>query len=219
MSTSRPYGLPVPKEFNSWRDLSHAEFFRHYDGIVNQEILGDKERVFFTESRGAVQAFAELKVMVDMFRQLDPSYVLEIGQYYGGTLWYWMNEARSDAVIVGVDIDHSRLQPYVNRDKVVLIEGDSSSEETLLAVKRAVPHLDFLFIDGDHKYSSVLKDYTMYEPLVRRGGVIIMHDVHKRHYNEVRLVWMRVRNQHQWYEYIADRAESIYGIGIIIKGD
>jgi len=36
--------------------------------------------------------------------------------------------------------------------------------------------LDFLFIDGDHRYESVLKDYNEWEPKLKIGGLLFMHD-------------------------------------------
>lgn len=37
--------------------------------------------------------------------------------------------------------------------------------------------LDVLLIDGDHSYRSVMMDYLRFSPLVKRGGLILMHDV------------------------------------------
>jgi predicted O-methyltransferase YrrM len=37
--------------------------------------------------------------------------------------------------------------------------------------------VDLLFIDGDHRYSRVKKDFEMYAPLVRTGGVVLLHDI------------------------------------------
>ena len=36
--------------------------------------------------------------------------------------------------------------------------------------------LDFLWIDGDHQAPQPMRDFTNYEPLVRVGGMIAMHD-------------------------------------------
>ena len=36
--------------------------------------------------------------------------------------------------------------------------------------------IDFLFIDGDHSYEGVKKDFEMYSPFVRKGGLIVFHD-------------------------------------------
>jgi predicted O-methyltransferase YrrM len=37
--------------------------------------------------------------------------------------------------------------------------------------------VDFLFIDGDHTYEGVTRDFEMYSPLVKRGGIIAIHDI------------------------------------------
>jgi hypothetical protein len=38
--------------------------------------------------------------------------------------------------------------------------------------------VDVLFIDGDHSASGVRSDVAMYGPLVREGGLILLHDIH-----------------------------------------
>jgi len=50
-------------------------------------------------------------------------------------------------------------------------------------VRRALGgnQIDVLFIDGDHSKNGVMRDYSMYEPLVRPGGAIIFDD-----YNDAR---------------------------------
>ena len=35
---------------------------------------------------------------------------------------------------------------------------------------------DFVYIDGDHEYDSVLDDLTMWHPLVKKGGILAGHD-------------------------------------------
>jgi MMP 1-O-methyltransferase len=37
--------------------------------------------------------------------------------------------------------------------------------------------IDLLFIDGDHSYEGVVKDYLDWAPLVKKGGIIAFHDV------------------------------------------
>lgn len=36
--------------------------------------------------------------------------------------------------------------------------------------------LDFLFLDGDHQFISVQRDYTQWTPLLKKGGILAMHD-------------------------------------------
>ena len=40
--------------------------------------------------------------------------------------------------------------------------------------------IDILMIDGSHKYEAVKADYEKYEPFVKNGGLIVMHDVTTR---------------------------------------
>ncbi len=40
--------------------------------------------------------------------------------------------------------------------------------------------LDFLFLDGDHTYSNVLRDYNDWEPKLKVGGLLFMHDSRMR---------------------------------------
>jgi len=36
--------------------------------------------------------------------------------------------------------------------------------------------IEFLWIDGDHEYNSVKKDFLLWEPFLKKGGVIAFHD-------------------------------------------
>jgi len=37
--------------------------------------------------------------------------------------------------------------------------------------------IDLLLIDGDHSYGGAKADYDKYVPFVRKGGIILMHDI------------------------------------------
>ena len=57
--------------------------------------------------------------------------------------------------------------------------GDSHSEGTSNMIKEIIgdDSVDFLFIDGDHTYEGVKKDFDMYHPMVREGGIVAFHDI------------------------------------------
>ena len=65
------------------------------------------------------------------------------------------------------------------------ILGNSHAPETLDRVTRVLngAKLDVLFIDGDHRYASVLGDYDCYHGFVRSGGVILFHDIEDTEYH------------------------------------
>jgi predicted O-methyltransferase YrrM len=65
------------------------------------------------------------------------------------------------------------------KQTVHAVHGDSHEAEMLHRLCGALDHrpIDLLFIDGDHTYDGVRSDYSMYSPLVRRGGLIAFHDI------------------------------------------
>lgn len=76
-------------------------------------------------------------------------------------------------------------------DSCHFIRGDSHDKKTLTELATGLmsrndykneidpykhEYFDFLFIDGDHSYEGVRKDWEMYSPLVKKGGLICFHD-------------------------------------------
>jgi cephalosporin hydroxylase len=113
--------------------------------------------------------------------------VLEIGMYQGGTFACW-SRALEPSHLVGVTRDEVELVPEfmerVCRDRtpmptVDLFFGLSQEPAIHAAAGRALDGkpVDFLFIDGGHTYDEVSRDFELYAPLVRLGGVVGIHDV------------------------------------------
>jgi hypothetical protein len=136
-----------------------------------------------------------------------PFKVVEIGTKFGGTFYIWnkLVEEHGDGVCVSVDMSDGGIHggiPDEEMDKRDLwfterfkdchfIRGDSHDRKTAEKVLDIiVPHwgniggvdnneewIDFLFIDGDHTYEGVRKDFDMYSPFVKKGGIIAFHDI------------------------------------------
>jgi predicted O-methyltransferase YrrM len=78
--------------------------------------------------------------------------------------------------------------------------------------------LDFLFIDGDHTYEGVRKDFEMYGKLVRRGGIIAFHDIVSGRPEDVGGVprfWNEIKHDFGYIELVKNWKQSGCGIGII----
>jgi cephalosporin hydroxylase len=126
----------------------------------------------------------ELVAFLDRAVSLCPVAVCEIGAASGGTLCALAHVSRP-SIMISVDIDFTtarlRALPRLGRSDqtIACIAGDSHSEpvrarvEALLGGRR----LDLLFIDGDHSYEGVRRDFESYSPLVRAGGLIAFHDI------------------------------------------
>ena len=180
-----------------------------------------------------LQIYSEILELANIVFKLKPRYVLEIGTANGGTLFLWSRVSSDDANIISIDLPGGsfgggyswwRISLYKGfakaRQRIYLLRRDSHDYETLYAVKKILGRnkLDFLFIDGDHSYEGVKKDFIMYSPLVREGGVIAFHDIVKHPPEtgcEVEKFWNEIKHSYRHREIINDLNQKWAGIGVI----
>ena len=181
----------------------------------------------------------EIEKLAKMLRELNPRYILEIGTARGGTLFIWTRVAGEDALIISIDLPggafgggYPLLKGYTyklfarGRQRIILLRGDSHNLETFLRVEKILKgaKLDFLFIDGDHSYEGVRKDYIMYSKLVRKEGIIAFHDIvpgPEKNVGGVPHFWTELKNElkkervAETLEIIENREQGGYGIGLL----
>ena len=59
--------------------------------------------------------------------------------------------------------------------------------------------INMLFIDGNHEYEVVKKDYELWESLIVKGGAIVLHDVGAKHVDgPLRVMKECIQNNPQW---------------------
>lgn len=83
------------------------------------------------------------------------------------------NEAESKSWQFIYDQFVKNLMPDIGAGKLVIVKADRLDAVWQFALPYEV---DFLFIDGDHRYDAVACDIRYLRPLVKRGGVIAGHD-------------------------------------------
>ncbi len=174
----------------------------------------------------------ELVRLLEDVKKLSPQTVVEIGTHRGGTLYLWARLARPDATLVSIDLPGGKFgggySPFrapiyrrfaQERQKLHLVRADSHAASTLEETKRLLggQPIDLLFIDGDHTFDGVKKDWEMYAPLVRMGGLIVFHDV-AGNYKETRVkaFWDTIKTGYSYREYMA-HPDGQYGIGVLEK--
>jgi predicted O-methyltransferase YrrM len=177
-----------------------------------------------------MQKVRELAPLLGLLRRLKQHVVVEIGSARGGTLFAWAHIARDDALLVSVDLPGGAFGGRQERvdvgalarrgQAVEAIRGDSHQQETferLLSVLGGRP-VDMLFIDGDHSYAGVRGDFEMYAPLVRTGGLVVIHDIIRHPPEsacEVDRFWAELKAGRRTLE-LVDRGGSRYGgIGVV----
>lgn len=187
---------------------------------------------FLTFSIKPSQVKYEITKLLELLKDLKPKTILEIGTERGGTLFLFTSIADPEATILSVDLlggpfgggyPEWKIPLYQsfarNEQKIKLLRGDSHNAKTFELVKTTLDgKVDFLFVDGDHTYEGIKKDFEMYSPLVREGGLIAFHDIIE-HPPEtgcnVNKFWNEIKYDYKYIEIIEDIKQDWAGIGVI----
>jgi len=180
------------------------------------------------------QVPSELHRFAKIVATLRPEKVMEIGTFKGGTLCVLCRLSSPTAKIISVDLPggrfgggYSAMRSFLYRSvckysqDLHLIRGDSQSNEILTSVTSITQSLDLLFIDGDHTYEGVKRDFLAYSPLVRAGGVVAFHDIveHPKGSDcEVGRFWNEIKQQYRYEEIIENPQQGWAGIGVLYMG-
>lgn len=180
-----------------------------------------------------LQDMKEFNVFLNIIENMPISNVMEIGSFYGGTLWYWLQYLSNLKKLVSLDwpippsdgrfaemksaraqwdgwIEEYRLYNDLEFHSVIGISQQSQTVEGLHKLLKP-GELDMLFIDGGHHYEEVRADYQNYKDLVRpETGIIVFHDVCGL--EEVRRFWNELKGDHTYMEL---NNPPGWGIGII----
>jgi predicted O-methyltransferase YrrM len=178
---------------------------------------------------GALQLKSEFVDFLKVVEDRQPKCILEIGTAAGGTLFCFSKLTHDDATIISVDCPEGDIGGYPEwkipfykafakpGQQQYLLREDSHAEATLQKVKEILKGtpIDFLFIDGDHLYKGVKKDFEMYSPLVGKGGVVAFHDMAPHGYEGVRVLWNEIKGNYRFQEFVKDPKQIGYGIGCL----
>lgn len=117
-------------------------------------------------------------VYQEILWRLKPDYVVEIGNYAGGSTLALAHicDLIGKGKVIGIDIDQSRISPEVGRHpRIILIEGDAT--EVFPRVKDIVGNSFCVVIDdSSHTYENTLSVLRTYSKIIKPGGYIIIED-------------------------------------------
>jgi len=175
----------------------------------------------------------EILRFLEVAKEIEPKTVVEIGTARGGTLYLLTKIADKNAKLVSIDLPGGlfgggyerwripMIQSFAHdSQEIVLLREDSHKEETVRKLKDILGGgmIDLLFIDGDHRYEGVRKDFEMYSPLVRKGGIVAFHDICPGPPDAVGGVpsfWKETMGKHRNMPIIKDQGQGGCGIRII----
>lgn len=179
----------------------------------------------------------EILELAEFVENLNPKNILEIGTQFGGTFYIWCSLASGKKI--SIDLPNGEFggiassshfkrnnlffdEWFLDTDGITFISGDSHSQDTfdiVFNLLKGGEGIDFLFIDGDHSYEGVKKDYEMYKFLVNDGGWIGFHDINKIKDCGVDKFWNELEGEKIEFNYnttwVKGSKEVMGGIGIV----
>lgn len=205
---------------------------RKIDKEYTLDKLVDFTYTFFYGLIRPLQIRYELSELLKILDKKKPKYILEIGTAYGGTLFLFTRVVSDNATIISIDLpggsygggySKARIPLYkefaLKDQQIHLIRKNSHKEETLEEIKDILAgnKLDFLFIDGDHTYEGIKRDFELYSSLVKKNGTIALHDIVKTDIKgcEVSRFWNEIKSKCENIEIAKDWKQNWAGIGII----
>lgn len=160
---------------------------------------------------------SDLEVLFRIIDHDEIKTILEIGTWRGYSAKTFIEEFNPNLFIT---IEHDKPIEAIEIKKEnyhYLWSCESNQPLTLEKVKSILKggKVDFLFIDGGHKFPIVESDWDMYCPLVRVGGIVAFHDVCILQTNEqVKAFWEWViKPKYNYIEIKTDKQST--GIGVV----
>jgi predicted O-methyltransferase YrrM len=186
-----------------------------------------------------LQDVFEIKKLAQHVQSAQPKVIVEIGTARGGTLLVWSQSSNKLQLLVSIDLPAGSegcgymwqkiklFKLYINKNngcKLNLIRRSSQAEETRTLVRNLLQNrqIDFLFIDGDHLYEGVKRDFELYSGFVRPGGLIAFHDIRPNPTNDniqVFKLWDELKQDPRFKaeEIINEPYKGRFGIGLLQK--
>lgn len=178
------------------------------------------------------QVREEITPFLKLLKQRPPTTVLEVGTEKGGTFFLLTRVATPDAILLSLDLPAGQMSAYPAwreplyrgfrraQQRVELLRQDSHAPQTREKIRELLGgrKLDLLFIDGDHSYEGVKKDFEMYSPLVATGGTIAFHDIvdgPEASVGGVPKFWRGLKQDRRHLEFVKSWQQGGWGIGVL----
>ena len=126
------------------------------------------------------QVYEEFLNLAFWLRGFAPRNVLEIGTQ-GSTFFILSRLATGKKVSIDYNDRRLRIHHFMFGHDWRFFQGDSQTAQMQSDVRSYCDNFDLIFIDGDHRYEGIKRDFENYRSLLSDRGVILFHDVDPEH--------------------------------------
>jgi len=183
-----------------------------------------------------MQTKSEFIYLLKLLKKRKIKNILEIGTADGGTLFFFSKIIDRNGYMISVDLPGNRFNRFPDwkiplllsfkcgHQKLFIIRSDSHQLSTYNKISKIIKDhgkLDLIFIDGDHSYSGVKKDFLLYKNLISKNGIIAFHDIAKKGdhnlVGDVPKFWNELKEKYIIQEIIENPNQIGCGIGILLE--
>ena len=123
-----------------------------------------------------VHSYLELYETLLNKRKESATNILEVGIYHGGSIKLW-HDYFTNATIYGVDLSAIGVHlKYLELDRIKLL-GNMDAYSAKCIELLGQTRFDMVLDDGPHTLKSQIDFVTLYLPLVKDDGILIVEDV------------------------------------------
>jgi cephalosporin hydroxylase len=132
-----------------------------------------------------IQFPEDILMMQELIWKVRPDVIVECGIAHGGSLVFYSSlfELIDRGRVIGIDVDirkHNRIaiEKHPMSHRIEMIEGSSTSEEVIHALKKMIKKEDkvIVILDSNHSKDHVAKELQLYKDLVTPGSYLVVMD-------------------------------------------
>lgn len=158
-------------------DVLHAQIMNRVEGFVSNRSLFrllDEEYSNYLNGEGGYY----YRWLAGAVNAMQPRRILELGSYTGGSILCMLQELGQSSELISVDMEKDLrfCPPEVFDD--VRIRFVFGNDLDLSIFGGNIPFdVDFLFIDTDHTYQQIAKEWSVYQHLLSNEAIVVLDDI------------------------------------------
>lgn len=160
-------------------NMSVREWTLYHHHYVHQAYrYGDKDMQQRWLNHDILKSPFDCWIYQELIYKIKPDYIIELGIMFGGATHFYANicDLVGHGEVIGIDISLEKVKS-IDNNRITLIEGSSSSEETFAKVKEIIGNGTVLVIaDSDHEKNHCLAELRLFSKLVTVGSYYVVED-------------------------------------------
>ena len=180
-----PVDTPYKSDFQSIRATllqDHSKINLEPLG-AESKVLNGRKTTISRVARSSLTLPSQQALLYRLVKHYRPKYLLELGTNFGLTTAL-QQLANPDGLLISIEGQpqifqqameiHRNFKHFNNRPRLLL----GSFEQQLPQALAQFPRLDYLFIDGDHRFEAVVSNYLMCKEHLTHESVVVIHDIY-----------------------------------------